>query len=192
LPKEPEVRKGPQVLKTKSLAMSGVFAGLAIALMWVLSFVPSMDYALPAAAGMLTLVLVIELGPLWALGKFLVAGIISVLLLPNKGVALVYVIFFGYYPALKYALEQKLPAWLAWILKYILFNIAVISAYYLATKVFGFDLSDFGPTFGKYAKAVMLGMGNVGFFLYDYIILGSFTLLYKKRWKKKLRRLMGR
>jgi len=178
--------------KTKSLALSGVFAGLTLALMWTGSFIPSMDYALPAMAGALTLLLVLELNPLWALGVYAAAAALSLLLLPVKGVALLYAMFFGYYPILKTLLEGKCLKWLAWICKFAAFNAAVVSSYVLATKVFNIDLDDFGETFGRYAKIVMLAVGNASFFLYDYMVLSVFAVLYRRRWRKKLHKLMGR
>jgi len=178
--------------KIKSLALSGVFAGLSLALMWTGSFIPSMDYALPAMAGMLTLLLVLELNSLWALGVYAAAAALSLLLLPTKGVPLLYAMFFGYYPALKSTLERRLPAWLAWICKLAAFNAAVVSAYVLATKVFNIDLDDFGETFGRWAKIVMLAVGNFSFWMYDYMVLSVFAGLYRKRWRKKLHKLMGR
>jgi len=178
--------------KPKSLALSGVFAGLTIAVMWTGSFIPSMDYALPAMAGMLTLLLVLELNPAWATGVYAAAAALSLLLLPVKGVALFYAMFFGYYPALKTVLEGRLPAWLAWACKFAVFNAAVISAYTLATYVFSIDLEDFGETFGRWAKAVMLVVGNFSFWIYDYMVLSVFAALYRRRWRKKLHKLMGR
>jgi len=178
--------------KVKSLALCGIFAGLTLALMWVFSFVPSMDYALPAAAGVLTLLLVAELGASWALGVYLAAGTLSVLLLPGRGAALFYAMFFGYYPILKSVLERRLPAALAWLCKFAVFNAAGIASYTLATRVFGIDLSDFGPAFAQYAEAFMLGVGNLAFWMYDFMILSTFLQLYRRRWQKRLRRLMGR
>ena len=182
----------PKVPKTKNLAMCGVFAGLALALMFMISFIPSMDYALPAAAGALTLLLVLELNSVWALGVYAAAAALSLLLLPVKGVPLLYAMFFGFYPVLKSLLEGKCPKWLAWICKLAVFNGAVISAYVLATRVFNIDLDDFGETFGRYAKAVMLAVGNASFFIYDYMVLSVFESLYRRRWRKKLHKLMGR
>jgi len=178
--------------KIKSLALSGVFAGLTLALMWTGSFIPSMDYALPAMAGALTLLLVMELDVVWALGVYAAAAVLSLLLLPVKGVALFYAMFFGYYPALKTVLEGRLPAWLSWICKFAVFNAAVISAYMLATYVLNIDLEDFGETFGRWAKAIMLAVGNLSFWMYDYMVLSVFAGLYRRRWRRKLHKLMGR
>ena len=178
--------------KPKSLALSGVFAGLTLALMWTGSFLPSMDYALPAMAGMLTLLLVLELNPAWALGVYAASAALSLLLLPAKGAALLYAMFFGYYPVVKILSEGKLPKWLAWIVKLAVFNAAIVSAYVLATKVFGIDLDDFGETFGRWAKAIMLAVGNATFWMYDAMVMSVFEMLYRRRWRKKLHKLMGR
>jgi len=180
------------VNRIKSLALSGVFAGLTLAVMWTGSFLPSMDYALPAMAGMLTLLLVLELNTVWALGVYAAVAALSLLLLPVKGAALLYAMFFGYYPVLKVLLEGRLPKWLAWVCKLAAFNAAVIAAYWLATQVFNIDLDDFGETFGRYAKAVMLAVGNAAFWMYDHMVLSVFESLYRRRWRKKLHKLMGR
>ncbi|MDR2753748.1 MAG: hypothetical protein LBB50_05520 [Oscillospiraceae bacterium] len=176
--------------QTKKLALCGVFAGLAVALLWVLSFVPSLEYALPALAGLLTLLVVAEAGPLWALGTYLTAAVLALLLLPEKTVALLYAALFGYYPAVKHLLERRLPAWVAFLIKTALFNLAVVGVYFLSVYLFGVALEDFGETFGKFAKAITLGLGNVTFWLYDKAILTSFSILWKRSWRKKLQRWM--
>ena len=180
----------PQLSHTKKLALSGVFAGLVVAVMWVFSFVPYVDYALPAVAGMATLLLALEIGRVWSAAVYLAAAALSALLLPNKSVALFYAAFFGYYPILKSLLEEKLPQWLSVVCKFAVFNAAMVGAYLLATKLFAMELDDFGETFGKFAKAAMLIIGNAAFAVFDHMVLSSFILLYNRRWRKKLRRLM--
>ena len=175
---------------TKKIALSGVFTGLSLALMWTGSFVPGMDYVMPMVASMFTFVLVIELGPAWPAGVYLATSILVALLLPNKVLALIYIMFFGFYPVLRHLLQHKLPKWLAWALKLLVFNATMISAYYLAVFVFALDISDFG-LFGQYAVLFMLVAGNFAFVLYDAAILSSFEVIYIKRWRKKLRRLMA-
>ena len=175
---------------TKKLALSGIFAGLTLALMWVFSFVPSMEYALPAMASMTSLLMVLELNHIWAMAVYGVAAVLSCLLLPDKGVAVVYTLLFGYYPILKSLLEQYLPKWLSWICKFAAFSLALTGIYYLVTKVFGMEVEYIGKAFGKYALLVLLAIGNVIFFVFDLMVLSSFTMLYQRRWRKKMRHLM--
>jgi len=174
---------------TKKTALCGVFTGLSIALMWIGSFVPSMDYALPAMAGMFVFLLVLELGPAWPTGVYLATSVLAALLLPNKSVALFYILFFGGYPVLRWLLECKLPKGLAWVCKFAVFNVSMISGYFLAVQLFGLELSDFG-VFGQYAGLFMIVLGNATFVVYDAMVLASFQALYNKRWQKKLRHLL--
>ena len=175
---------------TKKLALCGVFAGLTLALMWTGSFVPSMEYALPAMAGMLSVLLVVELNRLWAAAVYAAAAVLCFLLLPSKSVALFYAVFFGYYPILKTLLEEKLPKWLSIPCKFALFNLTMVGAYLLATKLFNLELDDFGEEFGRFTKLFMLALGNAAFVMYDFFVLSSFITLYRKRWRKKLRHIM--
>ena len=174
---------------TKKIALCGIFTGLSLALMWIGSFVPSMEYALPAAAGLLVFLLVLELGPGWPAGVYVATSVLAALLLPNKGVALFYLMFFGNYPVLRWWFERKLPKGLAWLCKFAVFNAMMISAYFLAVQLFGIELSDFG-VFGQYAGLFMVVLGNATFVIYDAMILSSFEALYNKRWQKKLRHLL--
>ena len=175
---------------TKKLALSGIFAGLSLALMWVFSFVPSLEYAIPALAGMISLLIVLELNYIWAIAMYGVAAVLSCLMLPVKGIAILYTMFFGYYPILKSLLEAKLPKWLSWICKFAAFNVTMISTYFLVTKVFGIELENFGEVFEKYANIFMLVIGNAAFFVYDLLVLSTFTMLYQRRWRKKMMNLM--
>jgi hypothetical protein len=175
---------------TKRLALCGVFAGLSLAVMWMISFIPTMDYALPAAAGMLTVFLVIEMSRRWAFGVFLVAALLSFLLLPSKTVPMLYASFFGYYPILKALLEEKLPRPLEWLCKQLAFNAAMAGTYWLGTKLFGLEFDDFGEEFGKYAPWILLGLGNGAFLLYDRIILNALVTIYLRRWQKRFARLL--
>ena len=175
---------------TKKLALSSIFAGLTLALMWVFSFIPSMEYAIPAMAGVTSLLIVLELNHIWAIAMYGVAAVLSVLMLPDKGIAVVYTLFFGYYPILKSLLEQYLPKWLSWLCKFAAFNAAAVGIYYLTTKVFGLPWDEFGETFEKYAKVFMLAVGNAVFFVYDLMVLTTFTMLYQRRWQKKMKHLM--
>jgi len=175
---------------TKKLALSGILAGLTLALMWVFSFIPSMEYAVPAMAGMVSLLIALELNRIWAIAVYGVTAALSVLMLPTKGIAVLYTLFFGYYPILKSLLEQYLPKWLSLLCKFAAFNAAMVGIYFIVTKVFGIQLEFFGETFAKYANIIMLAIGNAAFFVYDLFVLTSFTVVYQRRWQKKMKHLM--
>ncbi|MDR2525076.1 MAG: hypothetical protein LBC83_02605 [Oscillospiraceae bacterium] len=182
------------MLHTKKLALSGIFAGLALALMWLISFFPSMDYALPALAGLLSVPLLLEFGTGWALGAYAVAGMLSFLLLPNKIVPLLYVAFLGYYPILKVALARRLPRWAEFLVLLLVFNASVTGCLFLGARLFGLPLEEelFSgmPAFlAQYALPVLFGMGNLGFISYNYATRNMLRV-YEKKWRKKLQRVL--
>lgn len=151
-------------------------------------------YALPALAGMLTMFSVVELDKKWSTGVYTAVSLISLLLVPNKEAAVLYVAFFGYYPILKAILESKFPKAPEYIVKFLVFNISVIAAYAVLIKILGmpFDelmglTEDSGPL-KKYAAPVMLLLGNIVFITYD-IALTRIVTAYLRVWQKKFRKL---
>ncbi len=173
--------------QTKKVALSGVFAGLALALMWLVSLVPAMDYALPAMAGLVAIPIIPELGRGWAAGVYLTAAVLSMLLLPNKIVPLLYAAFFGYYPILKSFLAQRLPGWAQRLLLLLVFNAAAVGSVYIGARLFGLELEEMPASFGIYAPLVMLAAANFAFLLFDFTV-GNISRLYEKKWRKKLQR----
>ena len=100
---------------------------------------------------------------------------------------MMYAAFFGYYPVIKSFLESKLPRVVEWIVKFLIFNAAMVLAYVIIIFVFGMPLDEM-EEFGQYAVPILLGMGNVVFFVYD-IALTRVIGAYLHRWRKAFRRL---
>lgn len=88
--------------------MGGIVSALSLVLMISVAVIPFLTYALPAAAGMLIVFMVIETDKKWAFGVYAAVAILGVLLVPDKEVAVMYIAFFGYYPILKAVMESKL------------------------------------------------------------------------------------
>lgn len=99
--------------------------------MFLTALLPMATFALPALAGLLMIMIVIEMGARWAWPTFAVVAILSVFFVPDKQAALLYVIFFGYYPILKALIERLKNKIVQWVLKYAVFNAAIVSAYLL-------------------------------------------------------------
>ena len=114
--------------------------GMVTALSVVILMPTALDlfvYALPAMAGMLTMFCVVELNRKWSIGVYTAVSLISLLLVPNKEAAIMYVAFFGYYPIVKSVLESKLPKIPEYICKFLIFNLSVICAYAVLIKLLG-------------------------------------------------------
>ena len=142
-------------------------------------------YALPAIAGMLILISVIELGKKWAFGIFAATALISLLFVPNKEAAVMYVCFFGYYPIFKALIEDKFPIVIEWIIKIVSFLATMAGSYFLMIKFMGVTIDE-TEEWGVIAYPILLGMGTFAFVLYD-IALTKTISLYIMKWQKQKR-----
>ena len=148
--------------KTRKLTVAAMLAALQIVLMYIGTVIPAWKLALTALAGILNAAVLIECGVGSSLICFAAVSALSALLLPQKSLAFLYIVLFGYYPLLKSAAERIEKRWLEWAAKLVVFNLAF--ALCMAALRFGF-VSDINlPD----VALVVLWLGlNVVFVIYD-------------------------
>ncbi len=140
-------------------------------------------YALPAFAGALTVIAVAELDKKWAMGVYFATSVISLIIVPNKEAVIMYVAFFGYYGIIKSILESsKLPRAIEYILKFLLFNGAIILGAVVSMKVLGLSFNEYmeidqAKSWTKYIIPITLGTANIAFVPYD-ILLSRIVTIY--------------
>jgi len=181
------VGKCGDLKQSSKTALGGIVAALSISLMFMVSAVPFFTYALPAAAAILLVPIVIEINKKWALGVYLSVSVLAVLILPNKEVAVIYAAFFGYYPIIKAIIEKYLPKILGLLVKIIIFNSTMFISYYLMLKFMGIEIDEM-EKLGVYAIPVLLAMGSAAFILYDYA-LTKIISIYIYKWQSRFRKL---
>ncbi len=111
--------------KTKRLTVCAMLSALGVVLLYLGSVIEVVDLSMAVLASLACVFAVIEYGRSAPWLVFAVTAVLSVLLLPNKSPAVMYTLFFGYYPILKEKLE-KLAKPLCWLLKEIVFNTALV------------------------------------------------------------------
>ncbi len=174
--------------KSAKTALGGIVSALSVTLMILSSVIPFLEYALPAIAGALLVLMVIELNKKWAFCTYVAVSILSILLLSNKETAMMYIAFFGYYPILKPVFESKIKNnLLCWIVKTLEFNCAVVLAYVIIIYVFGMPLEELTED-GIWGLVGLLVLANIMFVLYDICITRLVTA-YLNNWQKKFRKI---
>lgn len=171
--------------KSSKTALGGIIAALSLVLMLVSNFIPFLTYALPAVAGAVLMIMVIEINRRWAFCSYVAVSLLSLMILADKETAMMYVAFFGYYPIAKNIFESHLPAFWEKLCKFLLFNIAVVVAYAIIIYVFNLPIDEL-EEYGKWAVPVLLLMGNIIFVLYDYLLTKLVTI-YLKLWRRRFR-----
>ena len=173
-------------------ALGAMITALSVVIL-IPSAVQVFVYTLPAMAGMLTMLAVVEIDKKWAIGSYVATSLIGLLFVANKEAVVYYVAFFGYYPVVKALLESKMPRVAEYILKFLVFNVSIVLSGVVLVKVFGMPYNDLlgidgeSAFFTKYALPIMLGMGNVVFILYDVALtrlLTAYVLVWQKRFRK--------
>ena len=168
------------------VALGGVITSLCLLCMFCSGFLPMLDYTIPTFAGFMMVIMIVETNAAWAFVTYVSVSLLSLLITPNIQASLLFVIFMGYYPILKYFLDKLKNRPLTWAIKLAVFNLAVAGFYMLIQYVFMTeDLLEGMEDFGKYALLILWAGANVFFFIYDRLV-GQLTDIYVNWFRKRI------
>ena len=171
--------------ESRRMALCGVLAALAVVFLGLGGIVPLATFCCPILAMVCLVPVVQSFGLRTSLVFYAAVSVLGLLLTPDKEVGLFFA-FLGWYPAVRPRLNAKIhKKGLRIAVKLGLFAVCVTAMYALAIFVLGM-----GYIAEEYAGAkLLLGativMGLVTWLLVDRL-LGLVTVLYEKKWKKKL------
>ncbi len=173
-----------------SIALCGVFGALSIVVMLLGVIIPIAMYIAPAVAALLVMIAMEECGRKMAWTLYGAVSIISLLFIPDKEVAFVYVFLLGYYPLVKPRFDAIRRGWARAGAKLLFFNLALAVAYGLLILLLfpGFLAAAWQPLEILTTAAVWL-MGNLAFILFDKALV-SLLRLYQLVWKRRLHRML--
>ena len=154
---------------TKRLTVCAMLSALGVVLLLVGSMVEVMDIAMAALASLLCIFAVIEYGGSAPWLIFAVTGVLSLVLLPNRTPAVMYVVFLGYYPIIKEKLE-KLKKPIAWLLKEVIFNVSLAALFLIVRFLLMPNVSE--PI---WMYAVLVFLAEITFVLYDIALTRLIT-----------------
>lgn len=87
--------------RTKKITLSALFCALSVVILLLGSFLQVADIAVSMLASALLMLALIEMGQSFAVMIYLATSILTLLFLPSKFIAAVYLVFSGLYPILK-------------------------------------------------------------------------------------------
>lgn len=172
--------------KSLIIAFSGVITALSVVLLYVGGIIWVLSYIMPLLSGVLMISVTNSVGNKMAYTVFVSTSILSLVLLPDKECALLYAMFFGYYPIIKVRIELLKNRILQILLKYMIFNLTIIGAELICTFVF---MIPFDDVFGRWGIVILLVLANVLFVLYDKLLQFA-SIIYEKRIKNQLNKLI--
>lgn len=162
-----------KIKSAKRVALSAILCTLGVLFLYIGSVLEILDLTMGALASVIVIFSVIEIGGKSPYLIYTVTSVLSLLLLPNKFPALLYLGFAGIYPILKEKFE-RLHFIIAWILKLSVFNTSLLILIFLSTYMF--HIPDTQLDF----KWIVFGLGNATFILYDVAITKIITFYLVK------------
>ena len=170
---------------TRRIALSGVMAALATAILMMGGVIPAATFVGPALAGVVLLPVLIEGGRRAALGTWVAVSALSLILCADKEAALLFA-FMGWYPAAKWPLERKFPGRRSLSVKLVLWNLCAGAM--AAVIFFVFPMEQVIAEYREMGRVMLIAfviLANVTLLLYDRL-LGIMAGLYLTRLRGKL------
>ena len=161
---------------SRRVAAGGVLAAGSLALLWLACVAPSGRLGLAAVAGLFPVASVLTAGKAAGYLCWAASGILGLILMPDKGIALIYLVFFGLYPVVKGQIESLRRQALEWLLKLACFN-GVLTLLLLAFRPL------FLPALPQWLSEGFVPLylvGNVVFVIYDIGLSRLIGLLYHR------------
>lgn len=164
--------------------------GLAIVMMLSGSIIPFATFCAPAIGGILFIPVAVECGMKLAWVCYGAVAVLSMLFVPDKEMAAIFLFLLGYYPLLKAYIQRLKYRPLRFLIKAAVFNGAVFAMY--GALLYLFPLQYVVQEFASTAKpmlAALVLMGNLCFWIYD-AALANILRLYIIKLKPKLTRIL--
>lgn len=168
--------------KTKLITVSAMLSALGTAILAVASVFDVADITISMVASAIIVFSMIELGTRPSFMIYAATATLSLILLPRKYIALIYIAFCGLYPIIKFRIDS-LPKPLAIFVKLLYFNVALTVAVIAARFVFDTAI---------YTEWLLVGyylLANFAFILFD-ILIKKGTDVYFVKFRDKVRRLL--
>lgn len=175
--------------KAYKIALGGIVSALCIISMFLTGIFPILSILLPMISGVFMMIIVSEINISWAFLTYIAVSLLSIIVTFDKEAVLLFIMFFGNYPIIRFIIDRIPYKILKWILKFLIFNVSVLTFFYLTTYLLGITafLEEI-QSIGKYGTPIMLIIVNFMFLLYDYN-LDIFCQIYTKRLKPVLKNL---
>ena len=148
--------------KTRVLTLSALLAALSLIFLYFASIWPTGRFGFVAVSSLFAAAAVCDVGVIHGFYVYLVCSALGLLFIPERSATFLYILFFGYYPAVKYLIERIRTKLLQWALKLLVFNLA-LTILWLILKTLVFDMGGYSP-----GTPVVYAGCNVIFIVFDY------------------------
>ena len=167
--------------RIKKITLLAFLTALSLAFMFFAAVMPTGQLGFLAAASLCGIVAVFEYGFSGGALVYAASAILGFLLIPEKGQALIYTLFFGYYPIIKSAAEKQRSRIIEWSIKLLILNVS------LCVMLFVFILTVFDISRLSHSYILLFVIFNLIFIVFD-IGVSKLISFYALRIRNRVRR----
>ena len=172
--------------KVKKTAFAGIFIALSVVILFIGSLIETLDMTVAALASFVITLAIIELGAYYPAAIYVGTSVLGLLLLPNKYGALIYCLFYGFYPMVKSKLEAKIkPRALLFGIKLLIFAVSQTAVELLWIFIFAHGAME--STLPIIAATVALAL--ITFVVFDFA-LSYISAVYIHKWRKYVKKFL--
>ncbi len=168
------------------LSVSALLAALGVICLALGSLLDILDMSAAILASVLVLFCTVELGTGYAVMVYGTVSFLSLLILPNRSAALLFVCLFGYMPIVKFAFERIMGRF-AWIPKLLIYNLLFTALVFLGAELVGFTADNVWSIPPAVIYIAYFVLANVVFVTCD-ILFARLLRVYFYRWRDKIRK----
>ncbi len=168
--------------RARAVALGGMFSALAVVMMSIGSIIPSLDMSSAFIAGIVIMVVRMEINRTAPITVYLVSGILSLIILPNRFAGICFMCYYGLYPIVKEYIERLRLKPVKWLLKFATF----LLMYTVMIKL-GEYFTVATDDIIEIAEPVLYIIGMITSIVYDFfltIVATRYDIL-KKRFQSK-------
>ena len=138
-----------------------------ISVIMLLGYIPNLTYTVPAVAGLVLMIVLIETNLKNTIATFVVSSIICFFICETQ-VKILFILLFGVYPWLKSIIDRVKSMVLSYIIKFAYFNAAAIAFYFITAFITG--VNPLGDSVKTTFEILFLFFANIVFFIYDFAL----------------------
>ena len=169
-------RKVVIAIKTGKITGGGLSAALCLILLFGASYVPNLKFAFLFASSIVMGICLLKYKLSASLVCYIASSALALFILPNKFIALAFIVLFGNYPIVKLYIERIRKIFLEYFLKFIFANIYLF-LFYVALKALG------EQAFFDFSIYILYACGIVLLLFYDLVfafVISAFCKSYYK------------
>ncbi len=163
-------------MKSQKIATGGLLCALSLLFLYLCSALPSGKIAMICISSFCIGLCVALINIRFSIIAFLTVSILGLMLLPNKVIPLLFILFFGNYPVAKLYLEKITNTYLMWLVKIIVFNIYAVVTYFVIRCFINVEID--------FAVPMIILIANFAYVVYDFAFSIFVTKILEIRRKK--------